>query len=121
MQRFIALVVCACLGLQGCMSLQGVNVPRARNERADVRVGETVEVTTRDASPQRFKVTEVTDDALVGENVRVAYADMTSLQVRRGDEGQSGVLLYVLGGVVLVALAIIAIDNIDESGAGSTY
>lgn len=121
MKRILALLVCVCVTLQGCASLQGVAVPRGEPQRADIKVGEKVEVTTRQGTTERFKVTAVDDKGLAGENVRVAYADMTSLQVMRGDPGQSGVLLWIIGGVVLVALAIVAIDNIDEAGAGSTY
>jgi len=121
MQRSIAFVICVSFVLQGCSSLQGVQVPRTANERAAVKVGETVEVTTRTGTPQRFKVTEVTDDALVGKDVRVAYADMTSLQAMRADNAQTGVVLYIVGGVVLVALVVVLIDSLGKTAAGSTY
>lgn len=77
-------------------------------------------MTTRAGGTERFEVTEVTDQALAGEGVSVACADMTSLQVSRHDDALSGVLLYVIGGVVLIALPIVAIDNFDEAGAGAT-
>ena len=120
MRTFVAMLASACLVLGGCATFQGVPVPRQANERADVKVGETAEVTTRDGAKRQFKVSEVTDDALVGQGVRVAYADMTSLQVNRSDPSQTGVALYVVGGIlVAVLVGYIVAHESEVASAGS--
>ena len=118
-----SLLVITCFLLTSCTSLQGVPLPGPDQPTATpaVKVGETVEVTTRAGETKRFKVTAVESDALVGDNVRVAYKDMTSLQVERSDGAKTGMVAWIVGGVVLTAGLIWAIDHLDEAGAGATY
>jgi len=122
-QRAIALMIALNLILTACTSLQGVPLPGPDQPTAvpAVKVGETVEVTTRAGETKRFKVTAVESDALVGKDVRVAYKDMTSLQVERSDGAKTGMVAWIVGGVVLTAGLIWAIDHLDEAGAGATY
>jgi len=122
MQRLIAILVSVSIILTGCASLQGVPVPRTK-ERAAVKVGERVEITTRGEGTKKFKVEEVTDEGLAGEGTRVAYADMTSLQVERSDPAHNGVVLWVLGGIVALGLLIWAVEQagtgeVLEAGSG---
>lgn len=116
MRLAVALLSAFCLFLQGCTTMQAVEVPQTGSGPAAVQVGDTVELTTRAGQEHRFQVTEVTDDALVGQDVRVAYADIAELKTARRDESQSSSVLWVLGGVALVALIIGA-----ASGGGSSY
>ena len=122
-QRAVALIVVLNFLLTACASLQGVPLPGPDQPTAvpAVKVGETVEVTTRAGETKRFKVTAVESDALVGKDVRVAYKDMTSLQVERSDGAKTGMVAWIVGGVVLTAGLIWAIDHLDEAGAGATY
>jgi len=115
-QRAIALLIIATFLLTSCTSLQGVPLPGPDQPTATpaVKVGETVEVTTRGGETKRFKVTAVETDALVGDNVRVAYKDMTSLQVERSDPAQNGVVAWIVGGVLVTAAALIVLDNYDD-------
>ncbi|HEY4645746.1 MAG TPA: hypothetical protein VIH25_05645 [Steroidobacteraceae bacterium] len=122
-QRVIALIVTLNFILTACTSLQGVPLPGPDQPSATpaVKVGETVEVTTRAGEKLRFKVTSVETDALVGEEVRVAYADMASLQVERSDGARTGVAAWIVGGILLTAALIWAIDHLDEAGAAAAY
>lgn len=104
MSRFTAGVISMCLVLQGCTSLQTVAVPGEAAGRVAVEIGETVVVTTRTGQVQRFKVSEVADDALVGNDVRIAYVDMASLQALRPDKGKTMTVWAVVGVVLIVAL-----------------
>jgi hypothetical protein len=104
MRTFMAGMVSICLFLQGCTSLQAVVVPGEAAGRVAVEIGETVEVTTRTGQEQRFRVTEVADDALVGNEVRIAYVDMASLQALRPDKGKTMTVWAVVGVVLIVAL-----------------
>lgn len=117
MRRVVALVGSICLCLQGCTSMQTVPVPQTGSAPAAVQVGDTVEVTTHAGQVQRFQVTEVANDALVGEEIRIAYADMADLKAARRDEAKSRTTLWVIGGVALVALLVGA----GGGGGGSGY
>ncbi|MEX2150479.1 MAG: hypothetical protein WD793_09680 [Steroidobacteraceae bacterium] len=116
MRLAVALVSAFCLFLQGCTTMQPVQVPQSGTGPAAVQVGDTVELTTRAGRQHRFQVTEVTDDALVGQDMRVSYADIADLKTARQDETKSKSVMWVLGGVALVALLIGA-----ASGGGSSY
>ena len=105
----------------GCTSLQ--NVPLSQNgqtvARPNVKAGESVVVTKKDGTKQKFKVLKVEDDALVGENVRVSYADISSLEAQRADGAPSKKAL-IIGGVVLGAVAI-AVAAGGSGGSGGGY
>jgi hypothetical protein len=116
MRLAIALVTALCLFLQGCTTMQPVQVPQTGSGPAAVQVGDTVELTTRAGREHRFQVIEVTDDALAGKDMRVAYADIADLKIAHKDEAKSKSVMWVLGGVALVALIIGA-----ASGGGSSY
>ena len=77
-----------------------------RSTAAAVQVGDTVEATTRAGEVKRFKVTEVTNEELLGADVRVAYSEVASLQVVRKDEGKTRTAWWILGGAALAALLI---------------
>ncbi|MEX0735078.1 MAG: hypothetical protein WDZ66_08570 [Steroidobacteraceae bacterium] len=73
-------------------------------------------MTTRAGQVHRFQVTEVTNEALVGKDMRIAYADISDLKAARKDESKSRSVLWVVGGVVLAAILIGA-----AGGGGSSY
>lgn len=107
-KRAIALLAVTTYLATGCATLQ--NVPLARTgetvARPDVKVGEAVVVTARSGEKSKFTVTDVQDDALVGRETRIAYADIAQLEVRRGEGVNKGLLIgAVVVGVVAVAAA----------------
>ena len=87
MRRIMVSVFSICLCLQGCTSLQTVGVPGESVGRAAAEIGETVEDTTRTGQFHRFEVTEV-DDPSSGSDLRIAYADMATMQAVRRDKGK---------------------------------
>ncbi len=105
----------------GCTSLQ--NVPLAQSQQGsakpNVEVGESVVVTKKDGAKQKFKVSAVNDDALVGQNVRVPYGDIASLQVERSDGSHTKAIL--IGAAIVGAIAIAAAAGGGGSGGGSGY
>lgn len=116
MRRVIVLVGCLSLFLQGCTAMQAVPVPQSGSAAAAVQVGDTVEATTRAGEVKRFKVTEVTNEELLGADIRLAYSDIAALEVARQDEGKMRTILWILGGTALAALLIAA-----GGGGGSSY
>ena len=120
-KRAAALVTVAAFLTTGCTSLQ--NVPLAQSsqgvERPDIKAGESVVVTKKDGTQQKFKVLKVEDDALVGHDVRISYADMQSLEAQRAD-GAQGKKALLIGGAVLGAVAI-AVAAGGSGGSGGGY
>ncbi|HSD75565.1 MAG TPA: hypothetical protein VLB75_12415 [Steroidobacteraceae bacterium] len=86
-----------------CTSMQSVPMPGHAQVPA-VAVGEEVSVTRVDGQKLTFKVTAVEPDALVGAGVRVRYQDIAKLEVRRHDRNETGTVVAVLGGAVMIAL-----------------
>jgi uncharacterized protein YcfL len=121
-KRAAALLAIASFLTTGCTSLQ--NVPLSMNSqgasRPDVKAGESVIVTKKDGSKQKFKVLKVEDDALVGHNVRVNYADMSGLEAQRAD-GTQGKKALIIGGIVLGVVAIAAAAGGGGGGGGGGY
>ena len=120
-KRATALLTVVAFLTTGCTSLQ--NVPLSQNgqsvQRPDIKAGESVVVTKKDGTKQKFKVSKVEDDALVGQNVRISYADMASLEAQRTD-GTPGKKALIIGGVVLGVVAIAAAAS-GGGGGGSGY
>jgi len=121
-KRGVALAAIAAFLASGCTTLQNVPLRQSNQSVAkpDVKVGESVVVTKSDGSKQKFTVTGVEDDALVGHGVRVPYAQMTSLDVARSDGTHSNKGL-IIGAVVLGALAVAAAAGGGGHGGGGGY
>jgi hypothetical protein len=71
----------------------------------------------RDGAKKKFRVTAVEKDALVGEDVRVAYQDMTSLRVQSESAGGNKTTWIVVGVLAVAAIAAAA----GGGGGGSSY
>jgi uncharacterized protein YcfL len=118
-RRATALLTVAAFLTTGCTSLQ--NVPLSQNgqsvQRPDIKAGESVVVTKKDGTKQKFKVLKIEDDALVGQNVRISYADMASLEAQRADGSPSKKAL-IIGGAVLGAVVIAVAAGSGGGGGG---
>jgi len=120
-KRAIALLSVFAFLSTGCASLQPVALNQSGTSvaRPDVKSGESVVVTKKDGTKQTFTVLKVEDDALVGHNTRVAYADMSSLEVKRAD-GSTGKTALIIGAVVLGVAGIAAASG-GGGGGHSGY
>jgi hypothetical protein len=120
--RVAALLSVAVFLATGCTSLQNVPLSQAQqgSARPNVEVGESVVVTKKDGAKEKFKVSAVNDDALVGQNVRVPYGDIASLQVERSDGSHTKAILIGAAIVGAIALAAAASSG-GGSGMGSGY
>ncbi|HSD75603.1 MAG TPA: hypothetical protein VLB75_12610 [Steroidobacteraceae bacterium] len=119
-RRIVAVIVVASFFITSCASFQNVQLPTADQPTATpaVNVGDTVEATTREGAKRRFKVTAVESDGLVGQDVRVAYKDMTSLRVERQSASSGKTTAWIIVGVVAVAAIAAAAGG---GGGGSSY
>jgi hypothetical protein len=65
-----------------------------------IQQGDIVKITTTDSKVYEFEVTEVTDDAIVGDNTSVPINVLSSLELRRkvmvGKEGVKAVSFVIL-------------------------
>lgn len=103
-QRVVTVLTVSCFLLTSCTALKTVYIPSGESPPSlpgSVKVGDNVVVTTKDREKKRFEVTAVEADALVGKDVRVAYADMDTLQVRHIDKGPTIALAVVVGAILL--------------------
>ena len=117
-RQAVALIVVSSFLMTSCASFQDVQIPTADQSTAapPVQVGQTVEATTRDGT-KTFKVTAVEKDALVGQDVRVAYQDMTSLRVQTESASGNKTVWIVVGVLAVAAVAAAA----GGGGGGSSY
>ena len=97
------LVAMSFVGTSACTSMQSVQMPGATQVPA-VAVGEEVSVSRVDGQKLKFKVTAVEPDALVGAEVRVRYQDIAKLEVRRHDRNETGTVVAIVSGALVLAL-----------------
>jgi hypothetical protein len=120
-RRAVSLVGVAAFLVTGCASMQPIalNHSTGHVERPSVNVGESVVVKTTSGQTRKFTVTSVEDDALVGKDVRVPYAEMASLDVSRagGHKMSTGLIVGIVVGVVALAAAL----GSGGGGGGSGY
>jgi hypothetical protein len=117
-QRVIALVCITSFLATSCTSLLQVSIPSAETTATapPVQVGDSVVVTTKAGGKEKFEVTAIEPTALVGQDVRVPYADMASLGVKQLNGGKTTLAVIL---VVLVILIIVGadalLDGTDEA------
>jgi len=120
-RRAVSLVAVAAFLTTGCASMQPIALDHSagRVARPSVNVGESVVVKTTNGQTRKFTVTSVEDDALVGKDVRVPYAEMASLDVSRAGEHKmsTGLIVGIVVGVVALAAAL----GGGGGGGGSGY
>jgi hypothetical protein len=120
-QRAIALLCVVSFMLTSCVSLESVAIPSGESPPAPspVAVGDTVVLVTKTHETKTFKVTAVEPDALLGKGVRVAFADMTRLDLKRYRKGATtAAVLAVTATVLVIGGAIAANDAVHSVFSG---
>jgi hypothetical protein len=109
---FLSLMV---FNLAACTTLQPVSIESAMqySPPRGIEFGSLVEVKTLDRRTVKFRVTEITDDGLGGQNGFFRYEDMKSLRVDRPNSNKGNTANYVLGALGVIAL-IALIANADS-------
>jgi hypothetical protein len=102
-QLLLVLVLSTSLLFSGCSTVREVPLPPVvdSSHPPQVHEGDRVVVTRRNGATERFRVTAITSEALLGHTVRVSYSDIASIEIHRFS-------FWRTGGVVagtLVALA----------------
>jgi hypothetical protein len=87
----------------GCTTMRPVYGTDAASYAAQIEVGDKIEITRKDLTTIQFKVTDVSNDGISGEDTFVAYSDVETIQMVHNNAGK--VTGIVLIGVALVGLA----------------
>lgn len=110
-----ALISIAVLSQVGCTTMTPVEVQPGETDRK-VEIGDNVRVITKDGQEHIFKVTALTSDSIVGDEVEVSYADITRLEVKELDGWRTaGVSIASLAGA-LVAVPLLILIAICAAG-----
>ncbi len=102
--------------VSGCHTMQTVAYAEWSSLKGRVEAGDTVEVVTRDARVEKFVVTQVTDDALVGADMRVARQDISRLQASQVHKGRTFGAAFGAAAAVLVILLAAATASLLGGG-----
>ncbi len=117
----LALLLVAVL-IHGCTTTRPV--PLSQEGIETLRPGQEVRVVTRNDQVHQFKVSEITDQDLAGEDERIPFEDMTHLDRREFSGGRTTVLLVSLAAGVAVLVVIIvstfSLGPLHSRNAGST-
>ena len=81
-----------------------------------VEVGNKVRIVTKDGQNHVFKVTQMTSDAIGGEEVQVSYNDIARVEVKELDAWRSAVVVVGIGAVAFVALTVTLIAYCVPNG-----
>ena len=117
-QRAVAVLSVACFLVTSCTSLEMVSVPDASSPPAlpAVKVGDTVIITTKAKKKERFEVTAVEADALLGKRLRIAYADMVTLGIEHYRKGANIALAVAVAFTIYLVIAAKSLeDGLEET------
>ncbi len=102
---FTLILLVFCLILTSCASHTAV-YPDPVNIQSVIKPGDIVKIVTEDNQETEFVVTEVTDEAIVGENQKVLFTDITKLQEQTVSAGENfGIITIMTLGVAAGAAA----------------
>ena len=90
--RHVLLVLPLVLGLtvaSGCSSRKVIDASSTEAIIASVDKGDQVRITTRNDAVHKFVVTKITNKALYGDNARVVYEDMQSVELLDKGDGDA--------------------------------
>lgn len=85
--------------LGSCASHTAV-YPDPVNIQSVIKPGDKVKIVTNDNQETEFEVTDVTDEAILGENQKVLFTDIAKLQEQTVSAGENfGIIsLFIIGG-----------------------
>jgi len=112
-QYIVSMTVIFSFLLGSCASHTAV-YPDPVNIQSVIKPGDTVIVMTKDNQETEFVVTEVTDEAIVGENQKVLFIDIAKLQEQTVSAGEN------FGIITLMTIGAAA-DGLSGATSGMTF
>lgn len=114
-KRVRAMVALAAFVTTGCVMYKPVPLTDGAFPRGAVQVGDQVRVTTRTGESRTFAAGSVADGVLTDPSGQpVPPADLTMLEVKRFDKKATIITLGVIGGVIVTAIAVDAVDDCQD-------
>jgi len=89
-----------------CASYVNVH-PEYMNNQSVFNEGDTVRIVTKDSREIEFVVVEVSDEAIIGENEKVLFTDMSTLEKMNVSAGENA--LVITGKILLISLYVAAV------------
>lgn len=105
------------LNLAACTTMQPVRIPDEQQPRTEVRIGNHVEIVTREGHEARFEVTRLDEQGLGGAHEYYLFEELTSLKVQRQAAGRWD----WLGWVALAGLLIFAFSESDSTTVNAGF
>ncbi len=102
--------------LASCASHTAV-YPDPVNIQSVIEPGDTVKIVTKDNQETEFEVTEVTDEAIFGENIKVLLSDITGMKQETVSAGKNALMITILTVGVTSAVILAPPAAILYSGA----
>lgn len=96
--------------VSACSTTRPLSVDDPESLASQVSVGDRIDVKRKDSSRVKFRVTEVSPDALFGENVIVPYTNIEQVTVSEQNASAAGVVFLVLLGAAVVWMVKEGVD-----------
>jgi len=94
-EYFATIIVVFSLILASCASHTAV-YPDPVNIQSVIQPGDTVKIVTKDNQETEFVVAEVTDEAIVGENIEVPLNDIMGMKQETVSAGENALIITIL-------------------------
>jgi len=109
------LVIFSVILITACSSMQTVNVEdvQRQGDQGKIRVGDPVEIVTRNKETLNFAVTDINAEGISGEFGFIPYADIWTLKVKRpgSTDAESYAWLWALLGAAALTAIIVSADS----------
>ena len=96
---FIFLFVCT----SSCTTIRPINETESRQLANELEIDDVVNVTTKSGDIYKFKIVRVTDEAIYGEEVRIMYEEIDSIDRKEFSAAKTGGLWAGLSVVAVLA------------------
>jgi hypothetical protein len=99
----------------GCVSYKPVPLTDGQFPRGSIQVGDEVRIVTRDGESRKFSTGGVENGVLTTQDgERIDPATLTSLERKSYDKKNTIITLSVIGGIIVTAIAIDAVDDCED-------
>jgi len=89
----------------GCTTMRPIYGMDEVSYAAQIEVGDKIEITRNDLTTIEFKITDISNDGISGDDTFVAYSDIQTIQTVKSN---TGMILGIVGlGVLLGALVAV--------------
>jgi capsular polysaccharide biosynthesis protein len=104
--RFVSVFLCILLA-SGCSTVTPVEMtPEQVQKKISIGVGDTVKIATSNGEVYNFKVTAVTNQQILGDDIEIPIEEVVAIETKEFSAGKTAALA---GGTVLLWAIIVAV------------